>query len=225
MDEFQPTSLLILAASIDTSDPWVMDASSGAVTLTPFRMMAATERRSISAQSVILDLTDLGHVGGADGDRRTLIASPLRSQSRVVLLLPWSLLSSIAVLDNMARSSSREIPRCYASDDWLSTWHHFIEDGDWEALDHERVVERCTTLLPSLPFFGSWHFVLALVAASSSAIRDEIDLSQREVHDTAVAPLASSIRQGAGNHDPLTFTNPGSPPEGLSPLFSHGRAF
>ena len=226
MDEFQRTSLLMLAASIIDSDPWVMDATSCAVTLTPLRMMSGPERMSISDLSVLLDLTDLGRLGGTEGDRGALVTSPLRSQCHVVLLLPWSLLSSIAELDHQARTTSREIPRCYASDDWLTTWHHFIEGGDWELSDHDNIPAKCIAMLHSLPFEGSWHFVLASAAGSSSAIRSEIDLLQHSLQGSAdgVGEGVTSRERALLAVDPLTFTNPGSAPEGLSPLFvTHHR--
>jgi hypothetical protein len=181
--EFERTSLLTLAASIGTSDPWMMDAWSRAVTLIPLRMMSATERRSSSDQALLLDLTDLGRLRSSDDGQRTHATSPLRSQSNVALLVPWSLLAGIAELDSAARSSSREIPSCYASDDWLTTWHHFVDDGSaWEASTHDGIVAKRRTMLHSLPFEGSWHFVLASVAVSSEAPResDRSDSTHRQ---------------------------------------------
>src|SRR5580658_8912017 len=99
MREFARTSLLMLAASIGTSDPWVMTASSGAVTLVPYRMLSLDDRLPTTEPRVTLRLTHLGRVDSAEAERRGLSRSPLRDRSEVVLLLSWSLLSAVAELD------------------------------------------------------------------------------------------------------------------------------
>jgi hypothetical protein len=171
MDEFGQTSLLMLAASIGSADPWMMAASSGAVTLTPYRMMSVNERLESIEQCVLLRLTDLGHLGSTVDGRPLLAPSPLRSRSEVVLLLPWSLLSTISELDVVARTSSREIPRCYAPEDWLTAWHHYVDGADWCPLVLEDDISRRADMLSNLPFTGMRHFILA-TRSSVNSVRD-----------------------------------------------------
>lgn len=218
MSEFEQTSLLILAASIGTSDPWVMTALSGAVTLTPYRMMSAFERLQSAEQRALLCLTDLGHLGDSDDGRPSLVASPVRVRSEVVLLLPWSLLPIVAELDVVARTTSRKIPNCYAPEDWLTAWHHFVDVDDWGPLALDKDASMRADILSKLPFMGVQHFILAAgpyvsiprVDSRHEALHDEID-----VHDHMSAAMEHELR----DVDPLAFTNPGSTPEGLSPLF------
>ena len=223
MGEFGGTSLLMLAASIGASDPWVMAPWSGAVTLTPLRMMSADERDAATDHAVLLCLSDLGHLVSAEDANGHATASPLRSQSEVVLLLSWSLLPIVAELDLVARTSSRELPSRYAPEDWLTAWHHFVEDDSWRpSAPVDEIASRENTLR-GLPFAGSRHYVLGSLASESSAhefgftpsSQRSLAVAARHGNDTA-APA-----DAAGPVDPLTFTNPGSAPEGLSPLFVH----
>lgn len=172
MGEFGQTSLLMLAASIGSSDPWVMAASSRAVTLTPYRMMSANEQLDSIEHRVLLRLTDLGHLGDPVDCRPSIAPSPLRSRSEVVLLLPWSLLSTIAELDVVARTSSREIPRCYAPEDWLTAGHHFVDSADWGPLVLEDDISRRADMLSQLPFTGMRHFILADRLTVSSVLEN-----------------------------------------------------
>ena len=220
MGEFGPTSLLMLAASIGSSDPWVMTASSGAVTLTPYRMMSAYERLQSAEQRVLLSLTDLGHLGDTEDGRPSLVHSPLRTRSEVVLLLPWSLLSTVAELDVVARTSSREIPSRYAPEDWLTAWHHFVDGDDWGSLALGDDVTRYAGLLSKLPFTGMRHFILAASATVGSVRERHGSLALRDAFAEGDSDhLTPTVGHDPRDVDPLVFTNPGSAPEGLSPLF------
>ena len=220
MSEFGGTSLLMLAASIGASDPWVMAPWSGAVTLTPLRMMSADERDAATDQAVLLCLNDLGHLVNAEDANGHAAASPLRSQSEVVLLLSWSLLPTVAELDLVARTSSRELPSQYAPEDWLTAWHHFVEDDSWRPSAPVDEIAGRENTLRGLPFAGSRHYVLGSLASESSALEFGFTPStQRSLVHAASHEHVTTRERDAGPVEPLVFTNPGSAPEGLSPLF------
>ena len=172
MGEFGQTSLLMLAASIGSSDPWVMAASSRAVTLMPHRMMSVHEQLDSIEHRVLLRLTDLGHLGDPVDGRQTSVLSPLRCRSEVVLLLPWSLLATIAELDVVARTSTREIPRWSAPEDWLTAGHHFVDGADWGPLVLEGDISRRTDMLSKLPFTGMRHFIFAARLTVNSVLEN-----------------------------------------------------
>jgi hypothetical protein len=184
MGEFGQTSLLMLAASIGPSDPWVMAASSSAVTLTPYRMMSADEQLD-SQDRVLLRLTDLGHLGHPFDGRPSAVLSPVRSRSQVVLLLPWALLATIAELDVVARTSSREIPHCYAPEDWLTVGHHFVDGGDWAPLVLDGDISRRADMLSQLPFTGMRHFISAVRLPVNSVLENRRRLAFHALLDGA----------------------------------------
>jgi hypothetical protein len=213
VSEFRPTSLLMLAASIVPADPWVMAASARAVTLTPLRMLSPEECPTES-QRVLVSLTDLGYVGRAD-------RSPLASQPDVVLLLPWSMASTIAELDLAARNDVANAPATFAPEDWIMTWHHFIDVADSEASREDTV--RRADLLRALPFSGIRRFVLGERIGDLPA-----DWAAAEGHlardgDTGDGVESSALAERLQVPNPLVFSNPGSAPEGLSPLFRNGH--
>ena len=216
MGEFGETSLLMLAASIGSADPWVMAAWSGAVTLTPLRMLSKAERDAASDQSVLLCLSDLGHLVSTYDASGATPASPLRSPSEVVLLLPWSLLPAVAELDLVARTSSREIPSRYAPEDWLTTWHHFVEDDDRRLAAPMDGIAGRERMLRGLPNVGARHYVLGSLASEKSALEYGFTASWQRTLNTVPRHEHATT---ASATDPLVFTNPGSAPEGLSPLF------
>jgi hypothetical protein len=211
MDEFGRTSLLMLAASIGSEDPWVMAASVGAVTLTPLRMMSEDERRSTVGRSVLLRLEDLGYVAATD-DGATLAASPL-SNSIGVLLLPWSLEAAVARLDHLARTTTAEIPGCYASEDWLTTGHYFFDDTDWNPAEPIDEIAKLANSLRGLPAAGRRHFIFGSLAPIESVF------DRSSGGDGSDWPRGED--RGSRDVDPLVYTNPGSVPEGVSPLFAH----
>jgi hypothetical protein len=198
-----------------------MTASSGAVTLTPYRMTSDFERLQSAEQRAFLSLTDLGHLGGAGDGGSSLISSPVPSRSEVVLLLPWSLLSIVAELDVVARTTSRKIPSCYAPEDWLTAWHHFVDVDDWGPLALEEDAGVRADILSKLPFMGTRHFILA----TDPDVRiPHVDSHRVALHNTEDSPyvhdhVAAAMERELRDVDPLVFTNPGSTPEGLSPLF------
>ena len=214
----------MLAASIGYSDPWVMSASCGAITLTPVRMMSVDERRATAEESVLLNLTDLGHLSGTADTLAISDDSPMRHRSEVVLLLPWSLASVVAELDVLARFDVGDRPRNYAPEDWLTTWHHFVEANEWQPAVKDIEIRRQTDSLRGLPFVGMRHFVLGSVATEASTHEYDMNLVLNEILGRSpLTPTLSSVgSQTSDEVDPLIFTNPGSAPEGLSPLFVTG---
>jgi hypothetical protein len=221
VDEFGRTSLLRLAASIGSDDHWVMAASSGAITLTPLRMMSSAERQSATARSVLLRLTDLGYVDCPEDEGDAAAPSPL-SNSIGVLLLPWSLQAAVARLAHLSRTSTDPIPSCYAPEDWLVTGHVFIDDGDWSAEKGTRELGPVANTLFGFPPTGRRHFMFGTLAGESGILESAPDASfQREGGE-----LVSHANGERSAVDPLAYTNPGSVPEGLSPLFArhHGRS-
>ena len=137
----------------------------------------------------------------------------------MVLLLPWSLLSTVAELDALARTTARTISSDFAPEDWRPAWHHFVADEEWEPLALGDDPTRRAAILSRLPFTGMRHFVLAKSAMANLAS------SGRPVG--ALASLGSAgqhkiVTRGVEHErdvDPMVFTNPGGAPEGLSPLF------
>lgn len=213
MNEFGRTSLLRLAASVGSDDHWVMAASSGAITLTPLRMMSGDECQSATDRSVLLRLTDLGYVGGISDGFAAPPTSPL-SNSVGVLLLPWSLQATLARLDLIARTSTDPIPGRYAPEDWLVTEHLFVDDAAWSprtGIDNFSFVANTRF---GAPVAGRRHFIFASLADERQGLDVASTRSTRS--DGAAEPAVTDER---GAVDPLTYTNPGSAPEGLSPLF------
>jgi hypothetical protein len=222
MDEFGRTSLLMLAASIGAADDWVMSASSGAVTLTPLRMMSDEERRSTIDRSALLRLTDLGHLNGAEVDGAALTTSPL-STSVVVLLLSWSLQATVARLDAMARTSTAMIPPCYAHEDWLEVSHHFVDDGVWQrGLPSDALAKRAN-VLPGLPPGGRRHFIFGSPAAETETETETEEVKVPASQGARHGHFMQARAHGTQELDPLAYTNPGSVPEGLSPLFARNQ--
>jgi hypothetical protein len=170
MREFGETSMLTLAASIGTSDLWVMAAWSEAVTLTPLRMLSRAELEAAREKSVLLCLSDLGHLGGSDNVADGTSTSPLRSMSDVVLLLSWSLLPAVAELDLVARRCTRTIPDRYAAEDWLTTWHHFVEADDQQQRLNAQYTAGYERLFRGLPFVGAHHVVLGTLASKHDSL-------------------------------------------------------
>jgi hypothetical protein len=183
--------------------------------------MSSDERRSATERSVLLRLTDLGYVDGID-DRGDVPASSPLSNSIGVLLLPWSLQADVARLALLARTSSESIPSCYAPEDWLVTGHVFIDDADWSPEKGTDGFGAVANTLFGLPPAGRRHFMFGTLAGERRVFEAALDpSSQREGGE-----LLSHASAEPSTLDPLAFTNPGSVPEGLSPLFArhHGRA-
>jgi hypothetical protein len=218
MNEFGRTSLLMLAASIGPEDPWVMAASSGAVTLSPLRMMSEDERRSTVGRSVLLRLADLGYITATD-EGATSSTSPL-SNSIGVLLLPWSLQATLARLDLVARTTTAEIPSHYAPEDWLATGHYFFDDADWSPADPIDEIARLVNSLRGLPAAGKRHFIFGSLAGELAPFTIDDGLVRSPRDDGG---RTGPLREQLVTHDvdPLVYTNPGSAPEGVSPLFAH----
>jgi hypothetical protein len=216
VDEFGRTSLLMLAASIGSEDRWVMAASCGAITLTPLRMMTDDERRSATDRSALLLLTDLGYLHSTDNSGAELATSPLRTSSVVVLLLPWSLVDIVARLDVLARNTTVEIPRCYAPEDWLAAGHHFVDDGEWNPADLTSDVAKRANALRGLPAAERRHFIFGALAGETPALDRDLG---RSSHGDGSGRTTSTTERSSRDVDPLVFTNPGSMPEGVSPLF------
>jgi hypothetical protein len=216
--EFRQTSLLMLAASILPSDPWVMAASSGAVTLTPLRMLSPEDRHATSEVRLLLDLADLGYVGRAGDPRHTRPGSPPTTQTEIVLLLPWSMISAVAELDLSARTSTRELSKSFAPEDWIVTWHHFIDGTDWEL--EADTVQR-TNVLRALPLPGLRHFVLCEKASELSTNAEAGGGVPILFADGVVSGRGEPSFHGQrGRHlDPLAFTNQGGPPDASSSRF------
>ncbi len=214
MNEFGRTSLLRLAASVGSDDHWVMAASSGAITLTPLRMMSSEERRSAADRSVLLQLTDLGYVEGVGERGGAPLGSPL-SNSVGVLLLPWSLQAPMARLDRIARTSPDPIPSRYAPEDWLVTGHLFVDDAAWSPGKDTAEFRLVANSRFGFPPAGRRHFIFGSIADETRVL---------DVPPVASAEGASDVAPSATDEqrrtlDPLAYTNPGSVPEGLSPLF------
>jgi hypothetical protein len=220
MNEFGRTPLLILAASIGSSDDWVMAASSGAVTLTPLRMMSDGEYRSSSDSSALLRLTDLGYLTDTGEGTAAPSTSPL-SNAVVVLLLAWPLQATVARLDALARTSIDRVPDCYAPEDWLDVSHHFVNDGEWDPMTPGDEIARRAGTLRGLPAASRRHFIFGSLAGEMVTRSLESARAGPPVDESSRGWDASA--HGAREVDPLMFTNPGSVPEGLSPLFVRHR--
>lgn len=200
MGEFGRTPLLILAASIGGADDWVLAAASGALTLTPLRMMSDEERSLAIDRSALLRLTDLGYLNGSDLDVGSIVNSPLNA-SAVVLLLSWSLQGTVARLDGLARTSAAEVSPRFAPEDWREVSHHFVDDGERHAAVTDEAFTMRMNTLPGLPTGGRRHFIFGALADPSEA---------RE-------PAYESVPAGEPGTqlvDPLVYTNPGRAPEG-----------
>jgi hypothetical protein len=182
--EFGRTPLLMLAASIESAGHWVMVASHGAITLTPLRMMSGEERRSTRDRAVLLHLTDLGYLTSTEGHAAMPATSPL-SNSVGVLLFPWLLQATVARLDTLARTTAAEIPGHFAPEDWLETWHHFVDDAEWNPGIPKREIARLASLLPGLPVARVRHVLFG-----------------------SLANEAETLEFGAREADPLVFTHP-----------------
>jgi len=210
--EFGRTSLLMLAASIGSADHWVMSASRGAITLTPLRMMSDEERRSSRERNVLLHLADLGYLTGTDNGGAMSATSPL-SNSIGVLLFPWSLQATVAQLDMLARTSAAEIPSRFAPEDWLETWHHFVDDGEWNPEVTKGRLARLATVLPGIPKARRRHFLFGSLVGETEALALEVDPDHSSCGQGA-SPMTSENERRVRQVDPLVFTNPGSMPEG-----------
>jgi hypothetical protein len=219
VDEFGRTSLLMLAASIGTNDLWVMAASTGAVTLTPLRMMSGDERRETLGRRVLLRLADLGYVTSNEHGDAEAAKSPL-STSIGVLLLPWSLQAAVARLDLIARTTDVQIPSRYAPEDWLAAGHYFFDDANWDREAPINEIARLVNSMRGLPVAGKRHFIFGSLAGESSVL----DSVHAGSHDIGRSRGGLAVEECSDLQiDPLAYTNPGSFPEGLSPLFArHG---
>ena len=128
MDPVRP-SLFMKAALIGTSNPWALTASSGVIQLAPIRATSAEDRRARSEESVLLDLTELGYFDPrCVGTRRAPMSSSNPIRSGVVLLLPWSVVPTLAMMDARARDSRGD--GLMPDKGWLPTWHHFVQSED-----------------------------------------------------------------------------------------------
>jgi hypothetical protein len=173
MEAVRP-SLFMRAAPIGVSDPWVLAATSGSVRLTPIRMMSAQDRRRLPEEGVLLNLTELG-LFDRDGAQEacTSLLTPTRFQ--VVLLLPWSVVPTLVGLDALARRSSFDSP--LPDDDWLATWHHFVEAGDTPSPMVAPTMTRTASALDVLLSPGPWRYVFGAVCGDrqrSSADRFDV---------------------------------------------------
>lgn len=219
MDEFGRMSLLRLAASIGSDDHWVMAASCAAITLTPLRMMSSEERQSAMDRSVLLRLTDLGYVEGTAEGGAEPPATPL-SNSIGVLLLPWSLQAAVARLAQLARTSPVSIPGCYAPEDWLITGHIFVDDAQWGPQKGIDGLGAAANTVFGMPPAGRRHFIFGQSAGELRTLDSWVGTSS---HPDGTA-RGDHIIDESSVVDPLAYTNPGSVPEGLSPLFVHHSA-
>lgn len=135
-------SLFMMAACI-AADPWVLTSNAGAVRLAPLRLMSIREQRAMPGAAVLLDLTDLGCVvEGCSDEFEPAAPSPLRMRSEVVLLVPWSLLPTVAELASHARAAPYRYEPRFAPEDWLPAWHHFIAADERPSSHLARPTER-----------------------------------------------------------------------------------
>jgi hypothetical protein len=153
-------SLFTKAVSISRSDPWVLATSAGTMRLAPLRTMSSHDRRSLPEESVLFDLTELGHIDrSCGGDSPTSAAIPLRPE--VILLLPWSVVPTLARLGQLARGSPAGD---WAPDeDWLPTWHHFVDDKDTRPAAMALAMTRRAHALDFLLSPGSRRYVFGTV--------------------------------------------------------------
>lgn len=157
-------SLFMMAACIGDVDPWVLTASSGTVRLAPLRLMSLLEQRALPDAAVLLDLRDLGCIRGQVPNElaESPPSSPLGMRSDVVLMVPWSLLPSIAELEGHARMVPCGYEPSFAPEDWLPAWHHFIDTEEMSSTDlFETVCQR--TGAPRLPSAKRRRYVLGTV--------------------------------------------------------------
>jgi hypothetical protein len=121
-------SLRTLSNRIAATDPWEMKPFFGVVRLAPCDSTASSTPNESSESNVQVNLFDLGFIdgGGCDGLLK-LRESPINLRSEVVLLLPASLRLQIADLCGQARSSSVDHANYLQSQEWLPTWHRFID--------------------------------------------------------------------------------------------------
>lgn len=154
--------MFTMAATIGTREPWVVAAASGAVRMMPVRMLSTAERQGVTEDSVVLRLTDLGHLGGVASGDVGADRSPFRVRTEIVLLLPTSHISTIASLDVLARSSQYEYSPHFAPEDWLTTWHHFVDSDDRDPLGDE--MGECARRLSYLPSSVRRQYVFGVLA-------------------------------------------------------------
>lgn len=149
------------AAPIWKPDPWVLTSASGAVRLAPLRLMTLREQKSVPDTGVLLDLTNDGHFDGSNttGPSEPPV-SPLATSSEVVLLLPWSLLPTIAELEAHARITSSDYQPHFAPEDWLATWHHFVATEEWTSSCTLSAVAQGARSLQFLPSDRGRRYVI-----------------------------------------------------------------
>lgn len=191
-----------MAASIGKDDPWVMAATSSAVRLTPLRMLSDVDRLELTKDGIVLKLTDLGRVDRDPGVCVGGEVTPIRGRSEIVLLLPTMLISTVASLGALSRSSEHEYSCGFAPEDWLKTWPHFVEtDGYDEAGDLMASHARNLSYVPSVMrrryvvgFVASDHRIAGSNCAPVAATEDgEPRWSERGSRSTT-APASVNAR-------------------------------
>lgn len=164
------SALFMMAACIGPSDPWVLTVGTGAVRLAPLRLMSLREQRSVPAAGVLLDLTDLGCIG-ADCTKGLAepSTSPLRNRPEVVLLFPWSLVSTVTELEELARTAPYQYEPRFAPEDWLATWHHFLDADEWPPAPLVKSMAPQARVVSPVLSAQRRHVVLAAVRQAQGA--------------------------------------------------------
>jgi hypothetical protein len=185
----------MMAASIGTSDPWVLSSAHGTVLLAPLRLMSMREQQIVPDAGELMDLYDLGYTAGVHAeDLGGAPGSPVTGRSEVVILLPWSLLPVIAKLEAHARATPFEHDPQFAPEDWLATWHHFIEFNPQSPPRDVELLAREAVGLQLAQSPRRRHLVLGTIWESRGSVdnsTDERGTSPREArHDGQMLPSA-----------------------------------
>ncbi|HEV3212030.1 MAG TPA: hypothetical protein VGZ03_01400 [Acidimicrobiales bacterium] len=164
--------------------------------------MTTQEQRSVPTAAVILSLTDLRYVAASSpGEPAAPATSPLAIRSEVVLLLPWSLLPTIAALEAHARATPYEHDPQFAPEDWLPTWHHFVDADEQltsrvvEAMSQKaRVLELAPSATRRHHVFGTVRQTREMLPLTvSTAPEGSTDEADRHGQDTRAAESIGSL--------------------------------
>jgi hypothetical protein len=199
-------SLFVMAACIEPTDPWVLTSTSGAVRLGPLRLMSLRHPRSIPDAAALLDVTDLGTTAVSVSNVYTDVEpSPLRVRSEVVLLVPWSLLPTIAELEARTHTAPYEYDRGFAPEDWLPAWHRFItiDESSPQGMPPTTVQRPGDPL--GAPCMRTRQYVLGTVrrhrgVGSRGSDPDKSTLRVHAESDVGPAPRGSVPLVGPGGH-------------------------
>jgi hypothetical protein len=202
-------SLFMRDSSIGTSDPWLLSATPGSIRLAPIRLMSAQDRRTWPEESVLVNLTELAHLDRDGARRASSLTIPLAPQ--VVLLLSWSVVPTLARLDAVARRSPSDgqLP----DEDWLTTWHHFVETDDAQSSAAVPTMTRRASALDVLLSPGPRRYVFGTVCGDPHTRRtdalERASVKSRQIRtDDRPAAIPDSRRREMASPSPWGTAEP-----------------